>query len=229
MVTGFFGGMGGCAMIGQSMININSGGRGRLSGISAALFLLSFIRFAPGLIEMIPIASLVGVMFMVVIATFEWTSFRLFGKVPRADLFVVFAVSAVTVLHDLAVAVGVGVIISALVYAWQHSKEIRLILRKETDAKRTYELEGTLFFGSIKEFKELFTPADDPDDVYISFARSKVCDHSAIEAIHGLSVKYRKLGKRLHLHDLAPDCSKMLLKAGDLVEGQYYGKVSAGH
>jgi SulP family sulfate permease len=229
VVTGFFGGMGGCAMIGQSMININSGGRGRLSGMSAAAFLLCFILFAPGLIEMVPIASLVGVMFMVVIATFEWTSFRLFGKVPRADLFVICAVSAVTVLHDLAVAVGAGVIISALVYAWQHSKEIRLILRKSTDAKRTYELEGTLFFGSIKEFKELFTPADDPDDVYISFARSKVCDHSAIEAIHGISVKYRKLGKRLHLHDLAPDCSKVLLKAGDLVEGQYFGKVSAGH
>jgi SulP family sulfate permease len=222
VVTGFFGGMGGCAMIGQSMININSGGRGRLSGMSAALFLLGFILFTPGLIEKIPIASLVGVMFMVVIATFEWTSLRLIGKVPRADLFVIFTVSAVTVLHDLAVAVGVGVIVSALVYAWQHSKEIRLILRRETDAKRTYDLEGTLFFGSITEFKALFKPAEDPDDVYLSFARSKVCDHSAIEAIHTISVKYRKLGKRLHLHDLAPDCSKMLSKAGDLVEGQYY-------
>ncbi|MDE0825532.1 MAG: SulP family inorganic anion transporter [Akkermansiaceae bacterium] len=230
VVTGFFGGMGGCAMIGQSMININSGGRGRLSGISAALFLLGFILFTPGLIEMIPIASLVGVMFMVVIATFEWSSLRLIGKVPAADIIVIVLVSGVTVfMHNLALGVGVGIAASALVYAWEHAKELKLHLRKSTDTKRTYEIDGPLFFGSIQEFKELFNPAEDPDDVYLSFANTKVCDHSAIEAIHSMSVKYRALGKRLHLHDLAPDCSKLLEKAGDLVEGQYYGKVSGGH
>ncbi|NNC88530.1 MAG: SulP family inorganic anion transporter [Akkermansiaceae bacterium] len=230
VVTGFFGGMGGCAMIGQSMININSGGRGRLSGISAACFLLGFILFAPRLIEMIPIASLVGVMFMVVIATFEWSSLRLIGKVPMADILVIVLVSSVTVLmHNLALGVGVGIAAAALIYAWQHAKELKLHLRKESETKRTYEIDGPLFFGSIRQFKELFRPEDDPEDVYLTFANSKVCDHSAIEAIHSMSEKYRGMGKRLHLHDLAPACSKILLKAGDLVEGQYYGKVSGGH
>lgn len=230
VVTGFFGGMGGCAMIGQSMININSGGRGRLSGISAAVFLLAFILFTPGLIQMIPIASLVGVMFMVVIATFEWSSLRLIGKVPGADIFVIVLVSGVTVLmHNLALGVGVGIAASALVYAWEHAKDLRLHLRKSTDKRRTYEIDGSLFFGSIREFKDLFNPAEDPDDVYLSFANSKVCDHSAIEAIHSMSEKYRALGKRLHLHDLAPDCRDLLKKAGDLVEGQYYSSVSGGH
>jgi len=230
VVTGFFGGMGGCAMIGQSMININSGGRGRLSGISAASFLLGFILFTPKLIQMIPIASLVGVMFMVVIATFEWSSLRLIGKVPMADIVVIVLVSGVTVfMHNLALGVGVGIAASALVYAWEHAKDLKLHTRKTSETKRTYEVDGPLFFGSIQEFKELFNPAEDPDDVYLSFAKSKVCDHSAIEAIHSMSVKYRKLGKRLHLYDLAPACSDLLLKAGDLVEGQYYGKVSGGH
>ena len=204
VVTGFFGGMGGCAMIGQSMININSGGRGRLSGVSAAIFLLGFILFIPGLIELIPIASLVGVMFMVVIATFEWSSLRLLGKVPGADIFVIVLVSGVTVLmHNLALGVGVGIAASALVYAWEHAKELKLHLRKSTEKKRTYEIDGPLFFGTIREFKDLFSPAEDPNDVYLSFARSKVCDHSAIEAIHSISEKYRGLGKRLHLHDHA--------------------------
>jgi SulP family sulfate permease len=228
--AGLFGGMGGCAMIGQSMININSGGRGRLSGISAASFLLGFILFAPQFIEMIPIASLVAVMFMVVIATFEWSSLRLIGKVPTADIFVIVLVSGVTVLmHNLALGVGVGIAASALVYAWEHAKELKLHQRKSSETRRTYEIDGPLFFGSIRQFKELFTPADDPDDVHLSFANSKVCDHSAIEAIHSMSEKYRSHGKRLHLHDLAPGCSKLLLKAGDLVEGQYYGKVGGGH
>ena len=229
VVTGLFGGMGGCAMIGQSMININSGGRGRLSGISAACFLFGFILFAPKLIEVIPIASLVGVMFMVVVATFEWSSLRLFGKVPLADIVVIVLVSGVTVLmHNLALGVIVGIAASALIYAWEHAKGLRLHLRKSSDRKRTYEVDGPLFFGSIQEFKELFTPAEDPEDVYLSFANSKVCDHSAIEAIHSMSEKYRRAGKRLHLHDLAPDCSKLLSKAGDLVEGQYFGKVGGG-
>ncbi|MEM9081112.1 MAG: SulP family inorganic anion transporter [Verrucomicrobiota bacterium] len=231
VVTGFFGGMGGCAMIGQSMININSGGRGRLSGISAAVFLLGFILFAPGLIEMIPIASLVGVMFMVVIATFEWSSLRLVGKVPAADIVVIVLVSGVTVfLHNLALGVGVGIAASALVYAWEHAKDLKLHLIDEQENARTYEVEGPLFFGSIQQFKELFTPADDPNDVYLSFDKSKVFDNSAIEAVHSISEKYRKLGKRLHIQDLSPGSSKVLLKAGDLVEGEFYGKVkSNGH
>jgi SulP family sulfate permease len=139
-------------------------------------------------------------------------------------------VSSVTVLmHNLALGVGVGIAASALVYAWKHAKDLRLHLRKSTDKRRTYEIDGPLFFGSIRQFKELFTPVEDPDDVYLSFASSKVCDHSAIEAIHSMSEKYRDLGKRLHLHDLPVDCREMLLKAGDLVEGQYFGNVSSGH
>ena len=229
IVTGFFGGMGGCAMIGQSMININSGGRGRLSGISAAVFLLGLIMFAPNLIEMIPMACLIGVMFMVVIATFEWSSFRLIGKVPRADLWVIFAVSAVTVLfHNLALAVGIGIVMSTVSYAWHRSEDITLDLLEESESERYYKLRGTLFFGSIQQFKDLFKPADDPEDVYVSFHRSKICDHSAIEAIHNLSEKYRALGKRLHLTQIDPACSKVLERAGDLVEQQYYTKVSGG-
>lgn len=229
IVTGFFGGMGGCAMIGQSMININSGGRGRLSGMSAAAFLLVFILFAPRLIEMIPMGCLIGVMFMVVIATFEWSSFRLIGKVPVTDLWVIFTVSLVTVVfHNLALAVGIGIVISTVCYAWERSKEIRLELHQEEEGKRYYKLRGTLFFGSIQPFKDLFNPKDDPDDIYVSFRRSKVCDHSAIEAIHNVSERYRSLGKRLHLTHLDPGCSKVLNKAGDLVETQYYAKVAAG-
>ena len=230
IVTGFFGGMGGCAMIGQSMININSGGRGRLSGISAAILLLGFIMFAPQYIEMIPIAALIGVMFMVVIATFEWSSLRLVGKVPATDLWVIFAVSAITVFfHNLALAVGVGIVISALTYAWQRAKEMQLELVEEKPGERHYKLRGPLFFGSIQQFKELFNPADDPEDIYVSFRRSKVCDHSAIEAIHSVSEKYRSLGKRLHLTHLDVACSTILQKAGDIVENQYYARVSSGH
>ncbi|MFT4546451.1 MAG: SulP family sulfate permease [Pseudoalteromonas tetraodonis] len=230
IVTGLFGGMGGCAMIGQSMININSGGRGRLSGISAAVLLLGFIMFAPQYIEMIPIAALIGVMFMVVIATFEWSSLRLIGKVPAADLWVIFTVSAITVFfHNLALAVGVGIVISTLTYAWQRAKEMQLELFEEKEGERHYKLRGPLFFGSIQQFKELFDPANDPDDTYVSFRRSKVCDHSAIEAIHSISVKYRALDKRLHITHLDPTCSAILEKAGDLVENQYYASVSSGH
>lgn len=230
VVTGLFGGMGGCAMIGQSMINISSGGRGRLSGITAAVLLLGFIIFTPQFIEMIPIASLIGVMFMVVIATFEWSSLRLIGKVPSTDLWVIFAVSAITVFfHNLALAVGVGIVMSALHYAWERSKEIKLELFEEKKGERHYKLRGPVFFGSIQQFKELFQPAEDPVDVYVSFRRSKVCDHSAIQAIHAVSEKYRLLGKRLHLTHLDPACSKVLLKAGDIVEQQYYSKVASGH
>jgi len=216
--TGFFGGMGGCAMIGQSMININSGGRQRLSGISAALFLLAFILFASDLIEMIPMAALVGVMFIVVMGTFEWSSLRIMGKIPRTDAFVLVLVSAVTVATDLAVAVVVGVIVSALAFAWEHAKHINVKTYLDDNGSRVYELNGPLFFGSVKNFLELFDPENDPDDVIIEFQNSRVADHSAIEAIDNLADKYIQAGKKLHLRHLSPDCRQLLRNAGDLVE-----------
>lgn len=216
--TGFFGGMGGCAMIGQSMINVNSGGRQRLSGISAALFLLMFIMVFSSWIEQIPMAALIGVMFMVVLGTFEWSSLRIIGKIPRSDAFVLVLVSAVTVATDLAVAVVVGVIVSALVFAWEHAKHINVKGYDDEKGSRVYELNGPLFFGSVKSFLELFNPEDDPDDVIIEFQNSRVADHSAIEAIDNLAEKYIKAGKKLHLRHLSPECRILLKKAGDLVE-----------
>jgi SulP family sulfate permease len=217
-VTGLFGGMGGCAMIGQSMINVNSGGHQRLSGIAAALFLLSFIMFASGLIELIPMAALVGVMFIVVIGTFEWSSLRLLGKIPKNDTFVLVLVSGVTVFTDLAVAVVVGVIVSALFFAWEHASHIHVKSYDDENGVRVYELHGPLFFGSVKNFLDLFTPADDPDDVIIEFQNSRVADHSAIEAIDNLAEKYIRAGKKLHLRHLSIECTELLTKAGDLVE-----------
>lgn len=217
-VTGLFGGMGGCAMIGQSIININSGGRGRLSGISAALFLLLFIMFASGLIEKIPLAALTGVMFMVVIGTFEWSSLRIIRKIPVSDAFVLILVSAVTVATDLAIAVVVGVIVSALVFAWEHAKHIRVESRINEQGSKVYELHGPLFFASVKNFQDFFNIKDDPDDVIIEFQHSRVMDHSAIEAIDSLAERYLNAGKTLHLRHLSPECTKLLHKAGDLVE-----------
>jgi len=221
-VTGFFGGMGGCAMIGQSMINVNSGGRQRLSGIAAALFLLAFILFASKLIALIPMAALVGVMFIVVLGTFEWTSLRIMGKIPRTDAFVLILVSAVTVATDLAIAVVVGVIISALAFAWEHAKHINVKTYDDENGSRIYELNGPLFFGSVKKFLELFHPETDPDDVIIEFQNSRVADHSAIEAIDNLADKYIQAGKKIHLRYLSPECRGLLKKAGDLVEDIIY-------
>ncbi|MBL1292904.1 MAG: SulP family inorganic anion transporter [Thiotrichales bacterium] len=221
LVTGFFGGMGSCAMIGQSMINIESGGRGRLSSISAALFLLAFILFTSGLIEQIPLAALTGVMFMVVIGTFEWSSFRILGKIPKSDAFVLILVSGVTVFTDLAVAVIVGVIVSALVFAWEHAKHIGVKSYIDDKGSKVYELSGPLFFASVKNFQDLFSPKDDPDDVIIEFQQSRVVDHSAIEAIDGLAERYVKAGKTLHLRHLSPECRILLKKAGDLIEVNY--------
>ncbi len=218
IVTGFFGGMGGCAMIGQSMINVNSGGRGRLSGISAALFLLVFILFASSLIEMIPLAALVGVMFMVVLGTFEWSSFRILNKIPRADAFVLVLVSGVTVFTDLAVAVVVGVIVSALVYAWGNATRIQALTSTNKQGGKVYELQGPLFFGSVTSFRDLFDPQNDPDDVVVDFRRSRVADHSGLEAIDSLAERYEKRGKRLHLKHLSPECRNLLHRAKDLVE-----------
>lgn len=217
-VTGFFGGMGGCAMIGQSMINVNSGGHQRLSGIAAALFLLMFIMFASGLIEMIPMAALVGVMFMVVFGTFEWSSLRLMGKIPKKDVFVLVLVSGVTVFTDLALAVIVGVIVSALFFAWEHASHIHVKQYDAENGSRVYELNGPLFFGSVKNFLDLFQPETDPDDVIIEFQNSRVADHSAIEAIDNLAEKYIRAGKKLHLRHLSIECTELLTRAGDLVE-----------
>lgn len=217
-VTGFFGGMGGCAMIGQSMINVNSGGHQRLSGIAAALFLLMFIMFASDLIEIIPMAALVGVMFMVVFGTFEWSSLRIMGKIPKTDAFVLVLVSGVTVFTDLAVAVIVGVIVSALFFAWEHASHIHVKQYDAENGSRVYELNGPLFFGSVKNFLDLFHPETDPDDVIIEFQNSRVADHSAIEAIDNLAEKYIRAGKKLHLRHLSLECTELLTRAGDLVE-----------
>ena len=219
IVTGFFGGMGGCAMIGQSMINVKSGGRTRLSGISAALFLLAFILVGSFLIEQIPLAALVGVMFMVVIGTFAWNSLRIMAKIPRTDAIVIVLVTAVTVWQDLAIAVVVGVIVSALAYAWNNATRIHVIERdsvREPGAK-VYEIDGPLFFGSTDGFAELFTPADDPDVVIVDFMRSRVVDQSALQAIEDLAAKYEAIGKTLRLRHLSRDCHKLLNRAGQLL------------
>jgi SulP family sulfate permease len=216
--TGFFGGMGGCAMIGQSMINVNSGGRGRASGITAALALLGFILFASGLIEQIPLAALVGVMFIVVIGTFEWSSFRILGKVPKADAFVIILVSGVTVATDLAVAVVVGVIVSALVFAWEHAKHVIVRRSVEADGSIVYDVNGPLFFGSVSNFLEQFDMDNDSDNVIVEFKNSRVADHSAIEAIDTLAERYLARGKEIHLKHLSKECTLLLTKAGSLVE-----------
>jgi len=216
--TGLFGGMGGCAMIGQSMINVNSGGRGRLSGITAALCLLLFILVGSSLIEKIPLAALIGVMFIVVIGTFEWSSFRVLRKVPRSDALVLLMVSAVTVATDLAIAVVVGVIVSALVFAWEHAKHILVEAREDHKGSTVYAVTGPLFFGSVTSFLERFDPSKDKDDVVIDFARSRVADHSGLEAIDTLAERYLSVGKTLHLVHLSEECRKLLRKAGSLVE-----------
>ena len=215
---GFFGAMGGCAMIGQSMINVNSGGRGRASGVTAALALLAFILFASGLIEQIPLAALVGVMFIVVIGTFEWSSFRILGKVPKADAFVIILVSAVTVYSDLAIAVVVGVIVSALVFAWEHAKHVTVHRSTNEHGSTVYDVKGPLFFGSIANFLEQFDMDEASKDIIVEFKNSRVVDHSAIEAIDTLAERYLSRGKTMHLRHLSSECTKLLTKAGSLVE-----------
>ncbi|GAA0749106.1 SulP family inorganic anion transporter [Gaetbulibacter jejuensis] len=213
MLNGLFGGMGGCAMIGQSIINVDSGGRGRLSGAFAAVALLGFILFAAPLIEQIPIAALVGVMFMVVIGTFAWSSFRIIRKIPIADAIVLIAVSAITVWKDLAVAVIAGVIISALVFAWKNATMIRARKRMQADGTKTYEIWGPLFFGSIQSFNSKFDVKNDPENVEIDFVESRVSDHSAMEAIFNLVNKYEAAGKSLKLKHLSEDCKALMYKA----------------
>ncbi|WP_309385841.1 SulP family inorganic anion transporter [Cerasicoccus frondis] len=218
-ICGLFGGMGGCAMIGQSLINVNSGGRGRASGITAAVCLLLFVLVLAPWIEMIPMAALVGVMFMVVIGTFEWATLHTWKKIPKSDVLVMLVVTAYTVfMHDLATAVILGVIISALVFAWQHATHLGAEEYVNEKGSKTYQLHGPLFFASVASFKELFDPKNDPDDVVIDFYFTRVYDQSGLEAINGLAEKYRALGKRLHLTHLSPECRKLLDKAGDMVE-----------
>lgn len=213
IVTGLFGGMGGCAMIGQSIINIKSGGRTRLSGIVAALMLLAFILFGSSYIEQVPIAALVGVMFMVVIGTFAWSSFRIMNKVPRSDVFVIILVSALTVIFDLAIAVFAGVIVSALVFSWENAKKIRARKRMKEDGTKVYEIWGPLFFGSISAFNEKFDIKNDPENVEIDFVESRVSDHSALEAILNLVKKYEAENKNIHLKHLSEECKALLYKS----------------
>lgn len=217
IITGFFGGMGGCAMIGQTMINISSGARYRLSGIIAALFLLSFILFASPIIESIPIAALVGVMLMVVIGTFAWSSLRIMNKIPRSDAFVIVLVSVTTVFFDLAIAVFIGVIVSALVYAWNSAHHITAFITKD-DHSKTYHLYGPIFFGSIASFKDIFNPYDDPQTIIVNFEHSRVWDHSGLKALEQIANRYSKLGKIIKYQKLSADCANLLEKSGCIIE-----------
>lgn len=213
ILNGLFGGMGGCAMIGQSIINVDSGGRGRLSGIVAALGLLSFILFGAPLIEQIPIAALVGVMFMVVIGTFAWSSFRIIRKIPVADAIVLITVSAITVWQDLAIAVIAGVIMSALKFAWDNAVRIRARKSIKENGTKVYEIWGPLFFGSTQSFAEKFDVKQDPKNIEIDFIESRVSDHSGIEALERIMDKYIDLGKSVTLTHLSPECQGLLKKA----------------
>ncbi len=216
-ITGFFGGMGGCAMIGQSMINVKSGGRTRLSGIAAALFLLAFILVASSMIEQIPLAALVGVMFMVVIGTFAWQSIRILRLIPLTDALVMILVTIVTVMSDLAIAVVVGVIVSALAYAWSNATRIHALSVYTPEGNKVYQIEGPLFFGSIEGFARIFDPENDPDLVIVDFMNSRVVDQSALQALEALASKYEAQGKTLQLRHLSHDCHKLLNRAGQLM------------
>lgn len=218
VVAGLFATMGGCAMIGQSMININNGARHRLSGVVAALFLLGFILFLSQWIEMIPVAALVGLMFVVAEKTFEWGSLQALRKIPRQDAIIVVGVTVITVLTDLAIAVLCGVVFAALVFAWQHARQITVRTRSDDHDWKIYELEGSLFFASVANFSELFSPKTDPQHVVIEFRNARVVDHSAIEAIDALACRYQQEGKTLHLRHLSPDCLELLDKAKGMVE-----------
>lgn len=219
IVTGFFSGMGGCAMIGQSLINISSGARARLSGIFASLMLLVFIMFGSSLIEQIPMAALTGVMIMVAIGTFEWASFKMIGRMPKHDIFVGILVAAVTVLlHNLALAVLIGVIISALVFAWENAKRIRAQKFIDDQGIKHYQIYGPLFFGSVAAFNEKFDVLADPLEVIIDFSESRLADMSGIEAVNKITERYHKAGKKVHLKHLSQDCRQLLRNANDIIE-----------
>lgn len=217
--SGFFSGMGGCAMIGQSLINISSGARARLSGIVASVLLLVFIMFGADIIEQLPMAALTGVMIMVAIGTFEWASLRTLNKMPRSDIFIMVLVTLVTaVLHNLALAVLIGVIIAALVFAWDNAKRIRARKRIDENGVKHYEIYGPLFFGSVSTFNDKFDVLNDPEEVVIDFAESRVVDMSAIEALNKITERYEKVGKTIHLKHLSPDCHKLLKNAERIID-----------
>ena len=219
ILSGLFSGMGGCAMIGQSLINISSGARARLSGIVASVMLLVFIMYGSGLIEKLPMAALTGLMIMVAIGTFEWASLRTFTRMPKSDIMVMVLVTVVTaVLHNLALAVVVGVIIAALVFAWDNAKRIRARKSMDENGVKHYELYGPLFFGSVTAFNEKFDVLNDPEEVIIDFAESRVVDMSAIEALNKITERYQKVGKKVHLKHLSPDCRKLLRNAEQIIE-----------
>ncbi|WP_038032916.1 SulP family inorganic anion transporter [Thermonema rossianum] len=219
VLSGLFSGMGGCAMIGQSLINISNGARARLSGIVAALMLLVFIMFGSSLIEQVPMAALTGLMIMVAIGTFEWASLKTFTKFPQSDILVMVLVTIVTVvLHNLALAVIIGVIIAALVFAWDNAKRIRARKRIDEQGVKHYEIYGPLFFGSVTAFNEKFDVHNDPNEVIIDFAESRVADMSAIEALNKVTERYRKAGKKVHLKHLSPDCRRLLQRADAVIE-----------
>ncbi|MGB4972141.1 MAG: SulP family inorganic anion transporter [Cyclobacteriaceae bacterium] len=219
VVTGFFSGMGGCAMIGQSLINISSGARARLSGIVASVMLLVFIMFGANLIEQLPMAALTGLMIMVAIGTFEWASLRTFRRMPKSDIIVMLTVTLVTVfLHNLALAVLIGVIISALVFAWENAKRIRARKYVDDTGIKHYEIFGPLFFGSVSAFNEKFDVLNDPDEVIIDFSESRVADMSGIEALNKITERYNKVGKKLHLRHLSADCRLLLKNADDIID-----------
>jgi SulP family sulfate permease len=223
LVCGFFSGMGGCAMIGQSIINVNSGGRNRLSGIVASVGLLTFVLFGSSYIERVPMAALVGLMFMVSIGTFEWASLKIFRKVPITDVIVMILVALITVVfHNLAVAVISGVVISALAFAWENAKKIRARKYVDEDGVKHYEVFGPLFFGSIGAFHEKFDVLNDPDEVIIDFLESRVIDHSAIEALNKITERYLKVGKKVHLKHLSEDCIALLDNASEIIDVNYW-------
>jgi SulP family sulfate permease len=218
-ITGLFSGMGGCAMIGQSLINISSGARARLSGIVASVMLLVFIMFGSSLIERIPMAALTGVMIMVAIGTFEWASLKTFGKMPRHDIFVMLLVTLITILlHNLALAVLIGVVIAALVFAWESAKHTQSKAYTDEQGVKHYELYGPVFFGSITNFNNQFDVANDPEEVIIDFKESRVADMSAIEALNKLTERYKNAGKKLHLRHLSDDCRLLLKNADEIID-----------
>jgi SulP family sulfate permease len=219
ILSGFLSGMGGCAMIGQSLINTSAGARARLSGITAAVMLLVFIMFGSSLIEQLPMAALVGLMFMVAIGTFEWASFKTFKKMPISDVIVMILVTLITAItHNLAIAVLFGVVLSALSYSWENAKRIRARKSIDENGVKHYEIYGPLFFGSVTAFNEKFDIAKDPDEVIIDFAESRVVDMSAIEALNKLTDRYLKHGKKVHLKHLSPDCQLLLKNASEIID-----------
>lgn len=222
LATGFFGGMGGCAMIGQSIINVSSGGKSRVSGIVAAVSLLMFILFGASIIEQVPMAALVGLMIMVAIGTFEWASLKIFRKVPATDVVVMLMVMVVTVLlHNLALAVLVGVVISALAFAWENAKRIRARKHVDENGAKHYQIYGPLFFASATTFQEKFDIQNDPEHIYIDFRESRVADHSAIDALNKITARYARAGKRVSIINLDEGCRKLLNKAGKIIELDY--------